>query len=94
MQSDSINNTKVSEGLKKNLLAEYQRQATDDAGFIQERLNTSGDNEDQARRLQGMEERERRERYIDIVNVHAAALNASNLADERPQYRSLDDNNT
>ena len=45
--------------------------------------------------MQGMEERERRERYMDIVNVHAAALNASNLAaDERPQYRSLDDNNT
>ena len=35
-----------------------------------------------------MEEREKRERYIDIVNVHAAAQNA-NCIDERP-YRSLD----
>lgn len=36
-----------------------------------------------------MEENDKRDRYKDIVNVHAAALNAS-VAEDRP-YRSLDD---
>ena len=31
------------------------------------------------------------ERYADIVNVHAAAVNQSQSMDQRP-YRSLDDN--
>ena len=45
--------------------------------------------EDKLRRLEELNHKEQRERYIDIVNVHAAALNASQAHDRT--YRSHDD---
>ena len=72
--------------LKENLLAEYKSQATlkEQSSFILDDASP-----EKTRRIQELQKRENKERYIDIVNVHAAAVNAS-VASERP-FRSLDD---
>ena len=58
---------KVEQDLKENLLAEYKSQ-------VNGRLSLIGDTSNNEK-LEEMEKREGRERYVDIVNVHAAAAN-------------------
>ena len=79
---------KVSLDLKENLLAEYNHQVAEKE---QPSLIMDDTSPDKSRRIQELQKRENKERYIDIVNVHAAAVNAS-VASERP-FRSFDDAN-
>lgn len=73
--------------MKENLLAEYQREAP----HLAEVLETSPTDMDdeQMQKLDEMEQRAKMERYVDILNVHAAAVNASVHHDRT--FRSHDD---
>jgi len=88
--NDKEREERVRAGLESNLLAEYQRQANETSVVQEVQEAATGElDEETQQRLLLMEENDKFERYKDIVNVHAAALNAS-TAEERP-YRSLDD---
>ena len=74
--------------MKENLLDEYQRQAKQEDALPLDLLDEPLD-EETARKLEEMTQKDNRERYLEIVSVHAAALNASTVNDRT--YRSHDD---